>query len=372
MKRSKVKAVVAGAVLTALVSVMCFGVMFAQADEENYFSITRGGETTEYATWDDALAAADQGDTIKSTQSIVLDAPLIVPAGKTVYWNINDTYVHATSSCGNWLVECAGTLVIQDSNAGFSSVYSDLQSNPSFIGFKEIGEGQIYVRSGAFEFDPTAFVDASAEVVEDTAEGVWDVMPLVVASLGEDIYIKLDEAVNDAKAGDTIALLADTVIVDEDVSIDGITLVEENEEALLEAVSGTTLLEAFGVTLQAAYGGTVSIGKTAGETTFIGVSKLADGKTFPVKYPESKLVVYGGYFVADPTDFLAEGKQVVESDVEGYAYKVVDAPAPEDDPELPGTGDVAGAGVMGGMAIACVAAGCALVAGVLIARRRME
>ena len=314
-----------------------------------------------YKTINEAVTASQSGDTITLLKDTAED--VTVPSGKNIKLDLNNHNIESKDSCaivnkGNLTIVGVGEVKATQSGMAAIANFPDATANingGTFVSakwyvIKNLGtmtiDGKVTIKKPDGNTDTSSLVDNG-----------WVYSVDKVA--GENINAQADKALMTIKSGEFTGKSGSascSVIKNDDyatLEISGGTFDSTNNKNTSSSttilnwnvakISGGTFIGQYPLS-NGAYNNDADKGQlTISGGTFTGFSSvfgygdggngvgkmtITDGKFSAPQLGDIAgkytLEISGGYFTSDPTEYLAEGKAVGSSDIDGYAYEVVD------------------------------------------------
>lgn len=307
------------------------GLYTAQVKSDNAAAI----DDVQYATLADAVAAANNGDTVTLLKNTVED--VVIPAGKTITLDLNGKKL--TNKTGHTItVEQGATLTIN----GKGTVDNVTHQKTTIY-----NKGTVTLNGGTYDRSKEDGIGGSNTYYTLLNHGTMTVANVTVNNNGG--YSSLFENGYFNQKPETKNGIANPILtINSGNFTGGINTVKNDDDATMIINDGT-----FANYAQAAFQNhniaTINGGTFDGSTVYAilncGVCKgddaehdkhqlfINDGKFSGkirkgndkdgVHYDFGSIAIKGGYFTTDPSDYVASGYVAGTSDVSGYSYKVV-------------------------------------------------
>lgn len=308
------------------------GLYTAQVKSDNAAAI----DDVQYATLADAVAAANNGDTVTLLKNTVED--VVIPAGKTITLDLNGKKL--TNKTGHTItVEQGATLTIN----GEGTVDNVTHQKTTIY-----NKGTVTLNGGTYDRSKEDGIKDSNTYYTLLNHGTMTVANVTVNNKGG--YSSLFENGYFNQKPETKNGIANPILtINSGNFTGGINTVKNDDDATMIINDGT-----FANYAQAAFQNhniaTINGGTFDGSTVYAilncGVCTgndaehdkhqliINDGKFSGkirkgndkdgVHYDFGSIAIKGGYFTTDPTDYVASGYVAGTSDVSGYSYKVVE------------------------------------------------
>lgn len=307
------------------------GLYTAQVKSDNAAAI----DDVQYATLADAVAAANNGDTVTLLKNTVED--VVIPAGKTITLDLNGKKL--TNKTGHTItVEQGATLTIN----GEGTVDNVTHQKTTIY-----NKGTVTLNGGTYDRSKEDGIKDSNTYYTLLNHGTMTVANVTVnnkggySSLFENGYFNQKPETKNGIANPILTIKSgnftggiNTVKNDDDATmiIDDGTFANYAQAAFqnhnIATINGGTF---DGSTVYAILNCGVCTGNDAehdkhqliiNDGKFSGKIRKGNDKD-GVHYDFGSIAIKGGYFTTDPTDYVASGYVAGTSDVSGYGYKVV-------------------------------------------------
>lgn len=307
------------------------GLYTAQVKSDNAAAI----DDVQYATLADAVAAANNGDTVTLLKNTVED--VVIPAGKTITLDLNGKKL--TNKTGHTItVEQGATLTIN----GEGTVDNVTHQKTTIY-----NKGTVTLNGGTYDRSKEDGIKDSNTYYTLLNHGTMTVANVTVnnkggySSLFENGYFNQKPETKNGIANPILTIKSgnftggiNTVKNDDDATmiIDDGTFANYAQAAFqnhnIATINGGTF---DGSTVYAILNCGVCTGNDAehdkhqliiNDGKFSGKIRKGNDKD-GVHYDFGSIAIKGGYFTTDPSDYVASGYVAGTSDVSGYSYKVV-------------------------------------------------
>lgn len=278
--------------------------------------------TTYYNTLAEAVAAAQNGDTVVLVADVVLNDTLTIPAGLTVTIDLNGKTISQTKeqTSGYQMILNDGNLTIDDSVGGGKISYTDSGNGGEYISDTIYNRGNLVIEGGTIENLSSATVATNGYPhAVDTYSGIRDTS---VTINGGTIYCASYSA---------IRMFCVSATYKADLVINGGTIkgAVDMQNGTKDKANGTITVNG-GTFEKNASKANIRFANWNGGATEYGISAIITGGTFdagfntkyvPAAANWNNKIISGGTFGADITDFCAEGYIPVDNGDGTYGVK---------------------------------------------------